>query len=73
MPPKQVERAVIDYCAEAAKNLANFTNEQWRAFLRIIVRTIIFHGNRVTIQGQIPVNSSGTSFGADVLLEAPLV
>ena len=72
MPPKQVEQAVMDYCAEAAKNLANFTNEQWRELLRIIVRTIIFHGSRVTIQGKIPVSSSETGAGADVLLAVPL-
>ena len=50
----------------------NFTNEQWRELLRIIVRTIIFHGSRVTIQGKIPVSSSETGAGADVLLAVPL-
>src|SRR5437879_1037937 len=42
--PEQVKTAVKDYCAEAAKNLDNFTDEQWREFLRIVVRAIIFHG-----------------------------
>ncbi len=54
---EQVERAVTDYCAEAAKNLANFSHEQWREFLRIIIKQVVFRGNEITIQGQIPLET----------------
>jgi len=35
--PEQISTAVKDYCVEAANNLAGFTQERWREFLRMIV------------------------------------
>ena len=69
MPAEQMEKAVIDYCAEAAKNLANFTFDQWREFLRTIIQTITFHGDRITIQGRIPIG--GVSSSGEMRLEVP--
>ena len=69
MPAEQVEKAVIDYCAEAAKNLANFTFDQWQEFLRTIIQTITFHGDRITIQGRIPIG--GVSSSGEMRLEVP--
>jgi hypothetical protein len=40
-----METAVIDYCAEAAKNLSSFTEEHWREFLRIIIQAVLFRGD----------------------------
>jgi hypothetical protein len=52
---KQAQNAVKDYCGEAATNLAGFTVERWREFLRVIVHSIVFRGDRITIHGQIPI------------------
>src|SRR6185503_7164064 len=52
-PEKRVT-AVRDYCAEAAKNLAEFTNGRWSEFLRVIVHTVTFYGNSIRILGRIP-------------------
>ena len=73
LPPEQVEKSVTLYCTEAAKNLTSFTDDRWREFLRIIVRTIVFHGSRITIQGQIPIGSSERAAVAELQLEARLV
>jgi hypothetical protein len=73
IPPEQIEKTVTDYCAEAANNLAGFTEDRWREFLRIIVRAIVFDGRRITIQGQIPVSVSENSPGVELRLEVPLV
>ena len=64
---EQAEETVSDYCAEAAKNLANFTAEQWREFLRTVIQSIEFQGDRVTIHGRIPIQENGT--GSQVLFE----
>ena len=37
MPSELVEKAVVDYCAEATKNLAAFTFDQWQEFLQQII------------------------------------
>jgi len=63
IPAEQIERAVTDYCAEAASNLANFADDRWRELLRTIIQTIIFHGDRITIQGRIPVETPGGNAG----------
>lgn len=53
--PEQTEKAVSDYCAEAARNLADFPADRWREFLRTIIADITFHGDRITIRGRIPL------------------
>ncbi len=69
--PEQVETGVKDYCAEAAKNLADFTEEQWRELLRVIVQRIIFRGNSIAIQGRIPIGADPTSV-CNIGMEAPV-
>jgi site-specific DNA recombinase len=51
-----IEKEVIDYCAQAAKNLAAFTPERWRTFLQTIIHTVVFHGTHIRIKGRIPVS-----------------
>jgi len=70
MPKEQVEKAIVDYCAEAARNLANFTFDQWQEFLRTIIESVIFHGDRITIRGRIPIGAA-SSIG-EVRLEVPI-
>ena len=36
LPREQVEKAVTDYCEEAAKNLEGFSDERWQEFLRTL-------------------------------------
>jgi hypothetical protein len=69
IPVEQVERAVTDYCAEAASNLANFSEEQWREFLQTIIQTVTFHGDHIKIRGRIPI---GDARGSELLLDAPV-
>lgn len=70
MSSELVEKAVVDYCAEATKNLAGFTFDQWQEFLRTIIESIIFHGDCITIRGRIPI--PGVDSGGKVRLEVPL-
>jgi site-specific DNA recombinase len=69
VPPEQIERAVTDYCAEAARNLASFTDEQWRDLLRTVIQTIVFDGNQVKIQGAIPVDAPVGTEGTGIRIE----
>jgi len=61
LPLEHVETTVAEYCGEAAENLAGFTEDEWRQFLRTIIRTISFHGDHITIQGRIPSTEVGYS------------
>ena len=67
-----IEKNVLDYCAEATKNLANFTPERWRQFLRTIIQTITFQGSQIRIQGHLPVAGTGAElrFLSPVLRQA---
>src|SRR5207244_2297803 len=60
MPAEEVEKAVTDYCAEAAKNLTAFTEERWREFLRTVIVAITFYGKQIKIQGRIPLPFGGS-------------
>ncbi len=68
-PPAQAVEAITDYCAEAATNLSNFTHEQWREFVRTVIGEITFFGDRITIQGRIPVQLQGQDAGRDYRLD----
>lgn len=69
--PEQVGGAVVDYCAEAAKNLREFTADQWREFLRIVVQRIEFRGAHIKIVGRIPVGQTTTQPEAAVPFQIP--
>ena len=73
VPPEQAEKAVADYCAEAARNLATFTKERWREFLRIIIHTVVFQGSQITIQGRIPIGESADAAAGQLRLAVPLL
>jgi site-specific DNA recombinase len=70
--PEQVEAAVNDYCGEAAQNLANFTGNQWREFLRTIIETIVFCGDTITIRGKIPLGAEQPTPKFDIRTEVPI-
>lgn len=56
-PTEQVEKAVADYCAEAASNLAGLADDRWRELLRAMIKQIVFHGNSIKIEGRIPIDT----------------
>ena len=70
--PEQVEAAVKDYCREAAHNLAGFTGNQWREFLRTIIETIVFCGDTITIRGKIPLSAEQLTPKFDIRTELPI-
>lgn len=51
----QVLKTAEEFCEEASRNLAEFTQEQWQQLLRTVIERIEFHGSRVTIKGRIPI------------------
>jgi hypothetical protein len=71
--PEQVEAEVTDFCAQAAENIGNFTAEQWREFLRVIIQRIVFHGDSVRIQGRIPIGAEELTSGCEIQMEVPLI
>jgi site-specific DNA recombinase len=50
--------AVVDYCAEAAKNLESFSLEDWRQFIRTVVTGVVFRDAQITILGRIPIEGA---------------
>lgn len=58
---EQVEKAVNEYCAEAARNLSTFSFDEWQALLRTVIDSITFNGARVSIRGKLPVSETGDS------------
>jgi len=69
---EQIATAVVDYCAEAASNLANLTPDGWRELLRALIESAVLHGNRIIIRGRIPLPISGPS-GPEMTIEAPVL
>lgn len=69
IPLVDTEKAITEYCAEAANNLAGFSHERRQEFLRALINTIMFHGNQITIQGRIPVGGAS----AQLRLEMPIM
>jgi hypothetical protein len=68
---EQAEKTVNDFCAEAASNLASFTDHEWQELLRTIIRSIRFFGDRLLIDGRIPL--CGTGPGVELTVETQLV
>jgi hypothetical protein len=73
--PADASSRIEDFCAEAARNLSAFTMHEWQELLRTIIERIVFHGDRVTIQGRIPLlaESLPAKFQLWDLQIAPLV
>jgi hypothetical protein len=69
VPTEQIATAVVDYCAEAASNLAGLTADGWRELLRALIESAVFHGNRIVIRGRIPLQIPGAS-GPEMTIEA---
>lgn len=67
------EHPIMDYCKEARNNLSKFSIEQWREFLRTVVRTISFYGDRITIEGRIPLPETVTRHGQLIFGEESIV
>ena len=68
-PAEEVEKAVVDYCAEAANNLATLTTDDWRELLRSLIESAVFHGNRLVIRGRVPLGMPGLT-GPLIAVEA---
>lgn len=59
----EAEKAIVDYCDVAARNIKEFTFEQWRLLLRTIICSVTFCGDHVKIQGRISFAGDSVSFG----------
>jgi site-specific DNA recombinase len=70
-PSEQVGKAVEEYCAEASRNFATLTPEEWREFLRTIIETIVFCGDHIKIRGRISLSVAKES-GGEQLVEVPV-
>jgi site-specific DNA recombinase len=70
-PVAQVERAVSDYCAEAARNLEDLTDEGWQQLLQTLIESAVFHGDRIVIHGRIPMESPDVA-APKLSVEAPV-
>jgi len=70
--PERIEAEVKDYCGEAAHNLAGFTGDQWREFLRTIIERIVFCGDTITIRWKIPVVAEQPTPRFDIRTEVPI-
>jgi hypothetical protein len=61
--PSQIDQSVRlsvqEYCDEVRRRLADLTFETKRKVLRLLVRRIVFEGERVRISGIIPLSSLG--------------
>jgi len=68
LPPEDVEKTVMDYCAQASEAIGKFTAEQWREFLRTVVHSVVFCGECVRIQVRIPVGSAEVVHESEVTL-----
>lgn len=70
-PPEEIKKAVAEYCAEAATNLEKLDDGQWREFLQTIIQTIIYHGDRITIQARVQIEGTHVKSEAEVQLQPP--
>lgn len=51
---EDVAKSVQEYCQEAVQNLEAFSPDEYREFLRSMIREIFFDGEQVRIRGEIP-------------------
>jgi len=49
-----IKKSVEEYCEEARKRFRGLQPEQLREFLRTVVKTVIFEGAQIRIQGHLP-------------------
>ena len=56
--PQSIRQSVMDYCKSAARRLDSFNFEERQRFLRLLIKTIVFDGEKVTIRGVIPLSPS---------------
>lgn len=57
-PPAQVRKSIVDYCREAAENLAQFTHKEKQHFLRTLVSRIVFDGVEARIYAELAIRQS---------------
>lgn len=73
LPPEQMEKAVADYCADAAQNLASFTIDEWRQLLRTVIETVTFCGNSIRIRGRIPIITKAQTGESEFRTHVPIM
>lgn len=59
------EKAIRDYCAEAAANLASFSREEWQALIRSLIKRIVFDGENITIEGLVTASRAGQGVASE--------
>ena len=55
LPLEPMEKSVTEYCAEAARNLASYTESEWQELLRTVVQSVTLRREGILINGKIPV------------------
>jgi hypothetical protein len=58
-----IRDSVLDYCREAAANIEQFTHEEKKRFLRLLLTGIVFEGRIARISGIIPMTRGGKHNG----------
>jgi hypothetical protein len=64
VPVQRIQKPVEDFCAEALQRFRSLSQNDLREFLRTIIRTIIFEGSQIRIQGHIPITDGGPETSA---------
>jgi site-specific DNA recombinase len=75
VPPKvpvaHIDKAVTEYCAEAAANLDSLSPEDWRQMCQTLIESAVFYGNRIVIRGRIRLEELNNE-GPELSVEAPV-
>ena len=72
VPAAQVERAVSEYCEEAAANLSSLSAEGWRQLFQTLIESGVFYGDRIVLRGRIKLAELNNG-GPELSLEAPVI
>jgi site-specific DNA recombinase len=72
IPAEQIEKAVVDYCADAARRISNLSDDKWQELLRTIIENITFCGDHISIRGRIPIHGGAPTAGAALKMSVPL-
>ena len=61
---KRVKKSVQDYCRETREQFRSLSPVQLREFLRTVIRSIVFDGHQIRIQGHLPAHRASEQHGA---------
>lgn len=62
VPVEPIRKSVQEYCEEAGERFRDLRPGQLREFLRTVIKTVIFEGAQIRIQGHLPAAPSPTEW-----------